>query len=58
LQDLGEEYLDQLLMSSSSSESAEMKMVDLDPSKITNRPRILTSFSARSFELLLDVLPS
>ncbi|CAK9869887.1 unnamed protein product [Sphagnum jensenii] len=58
LQDLGEEYLEQLLMSSSSSESAEMKMVDLDLSTITNRPRILTSFSARSFELLLNVLPS
>ncbi len=59
LQDLGEEYLEQLLMSSSSSESAEMKMVDLDLlSTVKNRPRILTSFSARSFELLLNVLPS
>ncbi len=57
LQDLGEEYLEQLLMSSSSSESAEMGMVDLDLlSAITNSPRILTSLSARSFELLHDVL--
>jgi len=59
LQDLGEEYLEQLLMSSSSSESAEMEMVDLDLlSAITNSPRILTSISAHSFELLPDVLPS
>jgi hypothetical protein len=58
LQDLGEEYLEQLLMSSSSSESAEVEMADLDLlSAITNSPRILTSFSAHSFELLLDVLP-
>jgi hypothetical protein len=58
LQDLGEEYLEQLLMSSSSSESPEMEMVDLDllPA-ITNSPRILTSLSAHSFELLPDVLP-
>jgi hypothetical protein len=58
LQDLGEEYLEQLLMSCSSSESPEMEMVDLDllPA-ITNSPRILTSLSAHSFELLPDVLP-
>ncbi len=59
LQDLGEEYLEQLLTSSSSSESVEMEMVDLDHlSTIRNSPRILTSFSANSFELLSDVLPS